>query len=129
MSENVMKKELNTNQKRALVALLEHGTVRGAAAAVGLAEKTIYRYLQDETFKTALNSAVVGLISAAGVRLYSGQDNALETLAEIMEHGKRDSDRRLAAANWLTFVYRHLEMAELKDEIEWIKERLNGIEK
>jgi len=121
-------KDLNTNQKRALVALLENGTVTGAAAAVGLSEKTIYRYLHDENFTRELDKSIRGLLSAAGVTLYSGTETALKTLAGIMNHARRDSDRRLAAANWLTFVYKHREFNDIENQISEIIRRLDEIE-
>ena len=46
--------ELNTNQRKALAALLTHGTVEDAAAACGLTKRTLFRYLNDDTFTAEL---------------------------------------------------------------------------
>ncbi len=129
MSESDRKNELNTNQKRAVPALLAYGTVTAAAAALGLGEKTLYRYLENPNFKAELDKAVKGLIDSAGVRLYAGQDAALDTLEEIMESGKREADRRLAAVNWLTFAVKWREIQNVEDRLKALEEAVYGNDK
>ena len=129
MSEIDRKNELNTNQKRAVPALLAYGTVTAAAAALGLGEKTLYRYLENPAFKAELDKAVKGLIDSAGVRLYAGQDAALDTLEDIMESGKREADRRLAAVNWLTFAVKWREIQNVEDRLKALEEAVYGNDK
>jgi len=125
MAEN---SKLNMNQRRAIPALLEHGSIRGAAASLGLHERTIHRYLKDATFRRELNSAVDGLFDAAGVRLYSGQQLAIDELQHIIQHGEREGDRRLASVAWLQFVMQYYEKRELRDQVDEIIRRLDEIE-
>ena len=129
MYEIDRKNELNTNQKRAVPALLAYGTVTAAAAALGLGEKTLYRYLENPAFKAELDKAVKGLIDSAGVRLYAGQDAALDTLEDIMESGKREADRRLAAVNWLTFAVKWREIQNVEDRLKALEEAVYGNDK
>jgi len=126
MSGNDKNNELNPNQKRAIPALLTHGSVAAAAETLGLSEKTLYRYLENETFKRALNFAVKGLIDSAGVRLAAGQDGALDTLETIMYNARRDSDRRLAAVNWLTFAVKWRELENVEGRLARLEELVFG---
>ena len=45
---------LNRNQQKVLAALLIHGTAKEAAAACGLAERTVYGYLANDAFTAEL---------------------------------------------------------------------------
>ena len=114
MSENV---GLNRNQKRAIAALLKHRTITAAAAAIGLNDRTIYRYLEDPVFKQALTQAESDLINEAGRRLISGQDAALDALQELISAAEKDSDRRLAAQAWLDFCLRWRELKNIESRL------------
>ena len=61
--------DLSTNQRKALGALLAHGTVRGAAAACGLGERTLYRYLNDPAFTAELQKRHDGILAGVVARL------------------------------------------------------------
>ena len=117
MSENV----LTRNQKRSVAALLENRTVSGAAAAVGLNEKTLRRYLEIPDFRRVLARAEMDAIDEAGRRLIAGQPEALDTLHDLMTDAESENVRRLATVAWLDFTLR---WRELKN----IEERLTSLE-
>ena len=93
--------DLTRNQSKALRALLEHPTVTQAAASIGLSRKTIYRYLEDASFRAELRKAIQALTDSAGACLAAGQPEALRTIYELMKHARSESNRRLAAQAWV----------------------------
>jgi hypothetical protein len=104
---------LSRNQRRAIAALLQHRTITAAAAAIGLNEKTVRRYLENLDFQQALTQAESDTIDEAGRRLLSGQDQALDALEDLILGAEKESDRRLAAKDWLSFT---LAFRELKND-------------
>lgn len=96
--------KLSTNQKKALSALLEHRTIKAAAIACGLAEKTLQRYLQQPAFQSALNAREDAMVKEAGRILLAGQPKALETLEYLMNNAKSENNKRMAAVAWLGFI-------------------------
>lgn len=98
--------KLTTRQKRAIAALLSSKDQRSAAAAAGVAERTLYRYLQNQDFRQALRKAETRVLEGSGRRLLSGQDAALDALESLIGGAIKDSDRRLSAVAWLDLVLR-----------------------
>jgi len=108
MSENVT---LTRNQARALAALLAAPTLRAAAEACGMSEKTIARYMAMPEFRAALTQAEAESIDGAGRLLVAGQAQALAVLADVMsDPNARPGDRRAAAVAWLDLVLKWREM-------------------
>ena len=88
MSENGA---LSANQKKALSALLRCTSVRGAAAACGLGERTLHRYLGSELFKAKLRArqdeilaGTVASLTTVASEGISKLGDALDLLAEHM---------------------------------------------
>ena len=116
------------NQRKALEALLSTNTIEQAAAACGLASKTISRYLADPDFAAELVKREGLLLSEAGRVLLSGQHEALQVLRDIMTGElSKDNDKRLAAVAWLDYClrFRDLKIEERLSRLE----RLHEIEK
>ena len=74
--------ELTTRQRAAIAALLAAPSVLAAAHNAGVGARTLYRWLEDPTFRKALQEAEDLAIDAASRRLLSGQSQALDTLGE-----------------------------------------------
>ena len=116
MSEN---DKLTRNQRRAIPALLSHRSISEAAESIGLADRTIYRYLEEKHFREALTEAERASIDEAGLRLLGGQDKALSVLEGIMDNPRADnSNRRLAAKGWLDLVLKWRELWNVEDRLE-----------
>ena len=47
---------LSTNKRKAIIALLANPTIGKAAAACGLGERTLNRYLADDDFRAELRA-------------------------------------------------------------------------
>ena len=79
-------------------SLLANGTIKAAAAAVGIGERTIYDRMTDGEFQAIYKAAKSDLIRAAVVRLNEKVQAAIATAAEIMENRDNNPAIRLQAA-------------------------------
>lgn len=113
---------LTRNQKKAIPALLQAKTIAEAAAAAGLGERTLYRYLRDDTFRAALARAESDAINTAARRLVAGSAEALDTLHALMTSAERENVRRLAASHWLDSVLRWAELVQLEQRLSALEE-------
>ena len=97
-----MQDELSDNQKRAIRALLSTPSVRAAAAACSLAERTLHHYLADPAFTAALRAEQDKLTAASTAALVGGAGLARETLADVMTDKEASPSARVrAAVAWL----------------------------
>ena len=102
MSAKVLTKSFGTaNQRRAMNALMEHGTITKAAEAARLNPKTLHRYLKDDLFSAELAIREAALLDEAARLLIRGQLTALTVLHDLMKNSKSESVKRLAAKDWL----------------------------
>ena len=98
MSEN---DKLTTKQEHAIAQLLSNTNIRDTASAVGVAEKTLYRWLKETEFQRVLQSATSASITAAIARLTGLIDTAIATLESVMSEtliANRNAGARVAAA-------------------------------
>jgi hypothetical protein len=96
---------LSPKQKRLLAALLTSKTTREAIAKANIAERTAYRWMQDESFKSALAEAEGQLLSEALRRLLNMQAQAIDALEAILTNpASRQSDRLKAVELALSHV-------------------------
>lgn len=75
---------VSPRQARAINALLSTTNVRSAAAAAGISERTLWRWLSDKEFRQALETAEDQLVEGATRRLLGLQDQAIDELADIL---------------------------------------------
>lgn len=120
------KSELNRNQKLALTALLSEPTVKAAAESCGLAERTLFYYLADETFKAELRQrqgAILGGVTSALVGLSGG---AIQTLRDLLESKTAtDAVKCRAALGWLRNVRDAVELRDLADRVAALEDKLS----
>ena len=113
---------VNAKQAKAIAALLTEKTIGAAAVSAGIGERTLYKWLADNSFRTALKSAEAELVDSAVRRLAKGQGAALDTLETLMSKAKHESTRASAAVSWLNLFLR---FSEARD----IEQRLSELEK
>ena len=95
MTENAT---LTPRQLRAVNALLTHPTVTAAAVVLGVAPSTLYRWLSEPLFRAALAQAEGEAVAAAGRRLATLAENALDELARAMSDPLTPAPTRVRAA-------------------------------
>ena len=92
------KQKLTPGQKRAIEALLSTKSVREAAEAAELGERTVFRYLGDPFFRQQLSAAEGDLIDQATRRLLALQGAALDTFEGVLASEEASDTVRLRAA-------------------------------
>ena len=92
------KQKLTPGQKRAIEALLSTKSVREAAEAAELGERTVFRYLGDPFFRQQLSAAEGDLIDQATRRLLALQGAALDTFEGVLANEEASDTVRLRAA-------------------------------
>ena len=81
-----------------ITAVLSNGTLKGAAAAVGISERSIYDRMNSGEFQALYKSAKADLIRGAVVNLNMQLQDAINTVAEIMADKDNNPAIRLQAA-------------------------------
>ena len=123
MSENDTK-ELTYKQQKAITALLTTQTIGQAAALAGVAERTVYRWLDEPAFQEKLREAGEVVTRSALQRLIAGTSKALDTLHGLMG-AENESVKRMSAMNWLDTLYKAKELQELEERLQKIERELN----
>jgi hypothetical protein len=76
--------DFTANQKKALSALLASPSVAAAARVCGLSEKTMWRYLADDGFKSELQHQRGDVMGATTTGLVASSQLAAETLHDLL---------------------------------------------
>lgn len=86
------------SNEQIIAALLQHGTVKEAAAAAGTAPRTIYDRMTDKDFKAAYSEAKTDVLRAAVFSINSRLSAAVDVIAGIMTDEEATPATRLQAA-------------------------------
>lgn len=111
---------LTSKKQKAIAALLTTPSRGEAARLVGITERTLYRWLQEDTFRLELAQKEGLVIDDAARKLLSLQGQAIETLSDILVNST-DKYRLQAAQTILAY---HLRLRELRNT----EERLTRLE-
>lgn len=90
--------EKGVSNEEIIAALLANGTIREAAAAAGIAPRTIYDRMKQKGFKEEYKTARADVIRQAVSSLNGKIAAAIETIAEIMQDPGTNPATRLQAA-------------------------------
>ena len=113
---------LTTKKRAALQALLTNPTRAMAAAAAGIDEKTLRKYLRDGEFMAEYRAAFDDLVDAATRQAQQAINPALSTLTEICQDSTTGPTARVRAASAL------LEYAARLTEINDLAARVAELE-
>ena len=117
MAHNV----ITPKQARAVSALLTQRTIEDAATAAGVNARTLYRWLEVDTFRAALHAAEAAAIRDALRALVGDLRANFDTMRAIRD-GDESANIRLQAA-------RALDASLLKwRELETLEERVSRLE-
>ena len=116
----------NGRQKRqdALVLALAGGqTVRGAAAAAGVSERTAFRRLADPDFRRQVHEARAGMMQQALGKLTAGMSQAADVLQALLK-AEADSVKLSAARTILETGNRLRDACEIEQRLSELEVRL-----
>lgn len=130
MRESTAKKtaeagELSQNQEKAIVALLAHPSTAKAAKASGVSESTIWRWLQDDTFRKHYRDAQEKVFDGALGSLQGAMTAAVDCLMRNLTC-KNPSAEVSAAKTILDFTMKARELLDLADRVEELERRVGG---
>ncbi len=118
-----MNKELTNGQRRAIEALMLTNTIARAAQKAKVSEKSIYLWMKQDHFQTALRVARRDALAHTTTRLQQLTARAVDTLEGVMEDEKASSASRVSASRL------SLEMMYRGCALDDIVERLKTMEK
>lgn len=87
-----------TSDEQIIAALLNHGTIKEAAAAAGISERALYDRMNTGDFQALYKAAKADLIRAAVFSINGKLQEAISTVAEIMADKENNPAIRLQAA-------------------------------
>ena len=93
-----MAENKTANDEQIIAALLANGTLRAAAAVVGISERTLYNRMNETDFQALYRSAKADLIRAAVFNINNQLQAAIDTVVEIMQDNNNNPAIRLQAA-------------------------------
>jgi hypothetical protein len=120
MSENVAK--VTSKQQQAITALLQHSSIKKAAVACGIAEKTLRRWLRQAAFLAAWCAARQRTFEAAVAELERHALRAVRTLAKNLR-AEKPSDQNRAADLLLGHRKEYVELHDLLQRVQALEER------
>ena len=118
---------LNSNQLKAIEALLTTPSMSAAARQCGLARRTLFRYLSDETFKAELRKRQDEAVTAVTAALSGLTGEAIEALHDLLANPETSASvKARVALGWLSERRKALELDELTRRVMVLEERTKG---
>jgi len=114
--------KLTAQEMRALAALLDRPTRTSAAAAVGITERTLRRWMRKPAFAAALREAQHEIVRETSSRLIAASGKAVTALLLVMVNKDAPPAARVAASKAV------LEHAQRAYELGAVDERLGALE-
>ena len=93
-----MAKGKAVSDEQIIAALLNSGTIKAAAAAAGVSERTVYDRMANGEFQALYKAAKADLIRAAVLSLNGKVQAAIDTIADVMNNEQNNPATRLQAA-------------------------------
>lgn len=93
-----MAREKAISDEQIIAALLDNGTIRAAAQAAGISERTLYDRMNKGEFQALYKAAKADLIRAAVLNINRQLQAAIDTVVEVMQDPDNNAAVRLQAA-------------------------------
>jgi hypothetical protein len=106
-----------------IAALIAEGSIKGAAASLGCAERTLYDRMKKPEFKTLYSQAKGEILKTATAKLQGQVCGAIDTLTEIMKDEDTAKQTRVnSAVAILQNAARFTETIDIVERLEAIEE-------
>ena len=86
------------SDEQIIAALLDHGTIKAAAGAVGISERALYDRMSKGEFQALYKAAKADLVRAAVWNINRQLQAAIDTVVEVMQDPDNNAAVRLQAA-------------------------------
>lgn len=117
MTEENTENVITVKQQKALTALLTERTTRDAAKAAGVSEKTLYAWLNEPAFRSALRDAEKSILDDVTRRLSAGASLALDTLKKLVQSARHESTKLRASVAWLELSLKFRDMHDIEERL------------
>jgi hypothetical protein len=116
---------LTAKQERALVALLNCGTIKEASEEGRVNETTLWRWLQLEEFQVRYRAARRQVVEHAIAQMQQDCSAAAKTLRTVADDASAPASSRVAAARAIIEnAIKGVELGDLEDRIKRLEETL-----
>jgi transposase len=119
--------KLSSRQTKAISALITSRGIRQAASITGIGEATLYRWLRQPEFRSALIDAESLAVEQAARRITALSDEAVSVLEHAMA-GETDEHtlalRLRAAQSVLEFLLKLRELVSIEERLARLEEQL-----
>jgi predicted DNA-binding transcriptional regulator AlpA len=113
----------NSNQQRALAALIESSSIREASIKSGIGETTFYRFLKDAEFLKQYRQARRAMVENAITQAQAATNEAVETLKRNLNCEQPSVEIR-AAALILDSAIKGVELIDVIERLEILENEL-----
>jgi uncharacterized protein YhjY with autotransporter beta-barrel domain len=116
--------ELSARQARAIAALLSEPSIRKAAEASDIPERTIYAWLKDDlAFQASYREARSAAVQQATAQLQRASTAAVNVLCQLLKSDKAPAVRLGAARAILEFAFEATKLDDLAARIAALEEQ------
>ncbi len=115
--------KITFKQGQAIDALVMLGTVKKAAAATGIAERTIYRWKDDPDFTAALRAAERAARDDFSRSLFAAKDQALGALLAGLDARQKINVRLSAARLFFDAYFKFNDWADLEERLAELEQQ------
>lgn len=116
-------KKLSPQKRRCIEALLTNGTIKSAAAAAGVNRQTVYVWLKDEDFVSALREAEAAALEQLSRALSALATGATAALHDALQPSQKITVRLRASETVLNALLRIREMATVEQRLAALEGR------
>lgn len=113
--------DLSPKQEKGIAALLSSATIKAAAEAAGVAERTIHTWLTEPAFDAAYRAARRDAVKLASTRLQVASSAAVSVLCQLMKPGNPPGVRLAAASKILDLSFQSVNIDDVLARLEAIE--------
>jgi transposase-like protein len=118
---------LSPRKRRAVLALVEHGSVVRAADEVGISRQALHRWIKEPEFSQALREASSNMVEQASRRLTHLMLRAVDALEFVLKSSTSNTREKLRAAELiLSHGVRLRELSELESRIVELEHKVGA---
>lgn len=117
--------ELKAKQLRAIMAIIEAGSMDGAARQAGVGKTALYEWMKQEPFRKRLEEARAEVFNEGLGVIKAGTSKAARKLIELLD-SRNENTRRLTAQEILALSLKISETQEIERRLERLEELLEA---
>src|SRR5262245_49964775 len=119
--------KMTRKKEAAIAALLTHGSIKAAAEAVGVGDRSLRRWLRHPAFLSQYRQARAAVVEHAVAQLQGATAQAVQTLQRNLDCGTAAVEVRAAEA-LVKLSLKGFETWSLIEELDNVKRRLDAYE-